>query len=1214
MWVVRLDEVAPNTMPLSASNVSALQRIAELAGSPGPVDERLRQVLAAAREALGLDTLSLVVTNGAPGHAQAWHATNGSGPVDPSVVAKAAHEASLADAKTISSKNRLFVPIPAVNGFRGAIVGQGLKCPEAEIALLQIVSSYASILVENSNLAEAVEASNDTAHRRLEEIAAIYDIGQAIDVKGNARLLDMIVAKAASVMDGQACSLMLRNPHDGALVIEASYGLTDDIIKGARIEVGEGIAGRVAATGEPMLLLDVGSDPRLGNAVQARSDISGSMCVPLKGQDGGVSGVLSIRRHHPKPPFNADDLKLFGVFATHAALAISNTDLYARLHQKIQEMSTISDVLRAINSTLDLEYVLDQILDSITAVVGFDRCCVYLLDTRTREFVLHARRGYEQDQLIPAVIMPDEGVIGLAARERIPIFSQGAPTEFESASSTGEYLVAPIVVREESIGVVVVDNCVMNRPIEPQHVDLLSTFVSQAGIAVENARLYEAMEEKYAELNVLYEQSKGISAACGLESAADMLVSTASRVVKCDGGGLLLLDTKRGKLKLQATYGALGQAADQIDAAARNAACVEFVRNHRNPELLMPDSPHRVAGPVADMLNALAPSGANLMLVPLVSEDTPIGALALSRKRTDAFLPAEFKLVSIVASHAATVLKNATTYEQKMQQRVLELTALYEFSKKISSAGNLEQALDSILAIVADLVDYDESFIYAVDHETGTASVKAALFRGKSETIPAEELLDGSSVTSWAINERKALVSPDIGLDPRFDDFNTGDRQVRSLMSIPLIVQDEVVGVLNVCSYNPNLYTEDNVRVLSIIASQGAAIYKELEALTALTSYTDNILSSIAAGVVTLDSDGIVLTWNLAAERIVRLRANRVEGLHYEEVLARLKISETDKDTLRRAVQSVSSTGVTYQGYKLVFQPEKREEAYMNLSISQLLNSAGEQLGLVLIFEDITRETKMENEFRRMGDLAAIGQLAASIAHELRNPLSSIKGAAQFLQKEYEDHSAIVEFLGIIIDEVNGLNKLTTEFLDFARPMQLELKPTSVNAVVDKTLQFMSVPITDNNVVVKEMLDPSVPEIQADGGQLEQVLRNIIINALQAMPNGGELAVETGRAPLGAAYIAITDNGTGIAPDKLDRIFLPFVTTKTKGTGLGLSVVQKIVENHGGRIEVASEVGRGTTFTILLQQFGVPATLPGEVDQSLERRVSGELRGGEGQK
>ena len=1019
----------------------------------------------------------------------------------------------------------------------------------------------------------------------------------------------MIVAKAAAVMDGQACSLMLRSPHDGALMIVASFGLADDIVKEARIGVGEGIAGKVAATGEPVLILDVGSDPRFREAVIPRTNVSASMCVPLKDQDNGVIGVLSIRRHVPNPPFDSDDLKLFGVFATHAALAIANSDLYARLHQKIQEMSTISDVLRAINSTLDIEEVLDQILDGITTVVGFDRCSVYLTDERTNEFVLQARRGYAQQELTPSRILADEGVIGIAARERIPIFSQEAPAEFGHTSGKGEYLVAPIVVRDNSIGVVVVDNCLRGRSIEPQNVDLLSTFVSQAGIAVENARLYEAMEEKYAELNVLYEQSKNISATCGLDSASDMLMTTASKIVHCNGAGLLLLDTKRDKLKLQTATGTIAQAADNIGAAARRDECVEFARNQRNSIALAPDSAERASGPVADMLNLLAPDNGNLMLVPLIAEDVSIGALVLSRNRSEAFLPGEFKLVSIVASHAATVLKNAALYEQKMRQRVLELTALYEFSKRISSAANLEQALDSILAIVADLVDYDESFIYAVDHKTGTASIRASKFRGKCEPINNQEMLDGSSVTSWAINERKALVSPDIKQDPRFDDFSTGDRPVRSLMSIPLIVQDEVVGVLNVCSYSPNLYTEDNVRVLSITASQGAAIYKELEALSALTSYTDNILSSIAAGVVTLDSDGYILTWNASAEQIVRLRANRIEGQHYEHVLERLKIAKSDKDTLRNAIKSVSEIGETYQAYKLTFRRESRDEAYINLSISQLLNSAGEQLGLVLIFEDITRETKMENEFRRMGELAAIGQLAASIAHELRNPLSSIKGAAQFLQKEYEDNGPITEFLGIIVDEVNGLNKLTTEFLDFARPMQLEMKTTSVNNVVDKTLQLMSVHIADNNVIVKENLDNTVPDIKADEGQLEQVLRNMFINAMQAMPSGGTLTVSTGRASAGTVYLSVNDTGTGIAKENLDRIFQPFVTTKTKGTGLGLSVVQKIIENHGGRIEVASELDKGSTFTVYLPQSGFPAAMTEEIDQTLERRTSGSLKG-----
>ncbi len=1204
-------------MPLSPSSASALGKIAEAAGSNGSARDRLELILSIAREALGIGALSVVATGAAFGETTIWQSVAKDAPSDSTRTCRAALDVLSNHPGSPETKGPIVLPLEAVDGYRAVIVAEGAQRSSldslslSQDPLLQVVASYVSVLIENARLAAEVESSRALAEARYEDLAAIYEIGQAVDPTDTRPLVDLIVTKAAEVMEAQTCSLMLADQRDGALVIAASFGLTDDIVKGARIAFGEGIAGRVAATGEPMLITDVDSDPRFMEKVVSRQGVSGSMCVPVRNEDGTVHGVLSIRRHAPNPPFTPADLKLFCIFATHAALAISNSQLYSRLHRKVQEMATISDVLKAINSTLDLHGVLDQIAESITGIVGFDRCCVYLLDSRTNEFVSGARKGYREGDEVRDRVRLGEGVIGLAARERIPIFSSELPTHQGRLPQAGEFIAAPILVRDSCIGVVVVDNVIKGRPIEPAHVDLLATFVSQAGIAVENARLYEAMEEKYAELNVLYEHSRSISAAYGVDNAAEVLVSTACKALRCDGAGLLLLDTKRDQLRLLGATGGIARSQEKIHRITREDRCVNLIRDLRSPVLLSASSEERTSGENADLLNALAPGRSNLLLAPLVVEDTPIGAMALYRGRSEEFQSAEVKLISIVTSHAATVLKNAMIYEQKMRQRVLELSALYEFSKEISAAANLEEALDSILAMVAGMVDNDESFIYAVDHDRGCAAVKAARYRGEPGGNPPEEPLDGAGVVSWAIRERKALVSPDISHDPRFAEVAAQRSHVRSLMSIPLIVQDEVVGVLSVHSYNPNQYSEDEVRVLSIIASQGAAIYKELEALSALTSYTDNILSSIAAGVVTLDSDGTILTWNSAAEKIVGLKAHRVVGLSFRHILSALPLAGVDKESLEHALESVLRTHNTYQGYKLCFHPRDADEVYINMSISLLLNSAGEQLGLVVIFEDISREIRMEEEFRRMGELAAIGQLAASIAHELRNPLSSIKGAAQFLQKEYEDHGSIVEFLSIIIEEVNGLNKLTTEFLDFARPVSLELKPTSLNTIVQKTLQLMSVHITDNNVVVKENLSKTLQEIHADPEQLEQVLKNIIINALQAMPEGGVLTLETGPTPAGGAYMSITDTGIGIQPGKIDRIFQPFVTTKTKGTGLGLSVVHKIVENHGGRIEVASEVDKGSTFRIILPKTGLPTPVTFEIDPTLERRTSGQLKSGE---
>jgi len=171
------------------------------------------------------------------------------------------------------------------------------------------------------------------------------------------------------------------------------------------------------------------------------------------------------------------------------------------------------------------------------------------------------------------------------------------------------------------------------------------------------------------------------------------------------------------------------------------------------------------------------------------------------------------------------------------------------------------------------------------------------------------------------------------------------------------------------------------------------------------------------------------------------------------------------------------------------------------------------------------------------------------------------------------------EFLDIIVEEVNILNKVTTEFLDFARPLKLNLKETDINDVLFRTVQFMQLDINRQGIEVAQKLSYDVPRIMADGKQLEQVFRNLILNALQAMPSGGRLLLNSQTAEEGIKVI-VADSGVGIPQEQIDRIFVPFFTTRTKGTGLGLSVVQKIVDNHGGKISVESAVGEGTTFEL----------------------------------
>ncbi len=212
-------------------------------------------------------------------------------------------------------------------------------------------------------------------------------------------------------------------------------------------------------------------------------------------------------------------------------------------------------------------------------------------------------------------------------------------------------------------------------------------------------------------------------------------------------------------------------------------------------------------------------------------------------------------------------------------------------------------------------------------------------------------------------------------------------------------------------------------------------------------------------------------------------------------------------------------------------------------------------------------------------------KMAPILAHEIRNPLGSIKGAAQVLRSE-ADSAEQRNLLDVITEEVDRLNRVVTQFLDYARPYQPELQPRSVNSVIEKVLTVIEANSISSRIDIQWELHPHLPPVPMDQEQIHQVILNIVINAIEAMPDGGTLTVRTFRIDSttgDAVGISIRDTGQGIRREALKQIFTPFFTTKERGVGLGLAVCQRIIRNHGGRIRVKSIPGKGTVFYIRLE-------------------------------
>jgi signal transduction histidine kinase len=223
---------------------------------------------------------------------------------------------------------------------------------------------------------------------------------------------------------------------------------------------------------------------------------------------------------------------------------------------------------------------------------------------------------------------------------------------------------------------------------------------------------------------------------------------------------------------------------------------------------------------------------------------------------------------------------------------------------------------------------------------------------------------------------------------------------------------------------------------------------------------------------------------------------------------------------------------------------------------------------------------EIEEQLRRADRLSALGELSAGMAHEIRNPLGSIRAAAEILQDGIDPADKRHEFARILVREVDRLNRVVEDFLRFARPAPVERGRLDLNEALSAVLQLTRQPALKNSVRT-ELRPGRVPPLAGDREQLKQAFLNLVLNALQAMPQGGVLTVSS-EAEGGEARIRFADTGQGIAPENLEKIFNPFFTTRDEGTGLGLAITHRIVQGHGGRIEVESRVGEGTTFTVIL--------------------------------
>jgi two-component system sensor histidine kinase PilS (NtrC family) len=368
----------------------------------------------------------------------------------------------------------------------------------------------------------------------------------------------------------------------------------------------------------------------------------------------------------------------------------------------------------------------------------------------------------------------------------------------------------------------------------------------------------------------------------------------------------------------------------------------------------------------------------------------------------------------------------------------------------------------------------------------------------------------------------------------------------------------------------------------------GEALRQRTHDLDRLWRLHRHTVESLMSGLLTTDPEGRITSLNPEAERITGLRSHQALGRDVDEVLPGVRAA---------AIARAGASGGARSRVRLPYR-SWRGGSYLGVAAYVLRDDDGRPSGHVVIFQDVTDVVEMERELRRSERLAAVGQLSASMAHEIRNPLAAISGSIQVLRRAGEDGRGAQEsrrLMDIVLRETDRLNRLLTEFLEYARPGPLRLEALPVEEAVAEVLAVFDASRPDG---VEVSVDRgSGLRLRADPGQVRQLLWNLLLNAAQALPQGGSIALtaqeseppqdrpagrRNDREEEGWIEIGVRDGGVGIPAEALDRIFDPFFTTKPGGTGLGLATVHRIVEEHGGSIRVQSAEGKGTAFHVRL--------------------------------
>ncbi len=1056
----------------------------------------------------------------------------------------------------------------------------------ADTELLSLFATQAAIAIRNARLYTA-------ERKQVTQLAVVNRVARkATSILDPDLLLQEIVTAIRQGFGYYNVALFLLDETDSDLEMRAIDGGFEALVSpDYRQVVGIGMIGSTATTGRPLLANDVSQEPRyvLGflEEVLTRSEL----CVPLK-LAGQVIGVLDVQDTQLNV-FDETDLIAMKTLADQIAVAMKNAHLYEEFRSRTEELAVLNELAQALTACLNVKAVLDaayrgtsRLLDTTNFYIALydpDRNDITLAIDVTEGRVRSPHTTRQSGQGLTEYIIRNH--TPLLIRENLPQRLEEMGVELIGRTALS-WLGVPLIIGDRMLGVMVIQSYTTPCAYDEHDQDMLTAIASQTAVALENARLYEETQRRALEQKTLREATLALTTALDRDEVIERILAQLQEVVPYDTASVQLLRDDRLEI-------AGGRGFPNLPDLLGLSFPVDG--DNPNSQVVRTHAPFIVAdGPAVYEEFRHEPHAQacirSWLGVPMLVSERLVGMIALDKREPGFYTQEHARLAEAFAAQAAVAVENSRLFQAEREQRELA-EALEKAAAAVSSTLDLDQVIDHILEQVERVVPGNTFNVMLVEgdiarrvRERGYEHLDAAHIV-PYVTIPLAKYPSLSKMRDGG----EPIIIPDTSVDSDWVPSAGGEWR-RSYVAAPIRVGDTTVGFLNVSGNQPGQFGPADAQRLKTFASHAAAAIENAQLYREVRDHAQQLeerikerTAEIQAQYARLDtilrsvSDGIVVTGG----RGEILQANPIAHTWLTQTL-----SPEDAARLREAVQ--------YLARRAEEQPETVLELTgldLELRAAPISEPRMEKAAAVVAVHDVSHLKALD----RMKT-----HFVSNVSHELRTPATTIKLYAHLMQRTPPTEEKKWErYLDALVQEANQQARLVEDILQISRidagRLEIEPRPTLLNELAEKATVSHHVPAQERELTLEHHPAEPGPVALVDPERMMQVLNNLVENAIHHTPTGGKVMISTGKEEAKGrvwATVSVTDTGMGISEEELPHIFERFFrgekprVMQIPGTGLGLAIVKEIVELHGGRVTVESQVDKGTTFTIWLPLAG----------------------------